>query len=237
MKKIELLTLIVTWVLTVFICANCTHQKTEDDHASEVLRLATRDMERAKLVSTKSPDDQGLKRYIVDTTHSSIQFSVRHWGIYDVIGRLESYEINVSYTKDDFSDMTVEARFRPASINMPNKAMAHHVRTKGFEFFDTQDYPEVLFKSTRIEMIRDSVYKLFGEMSIKDITNDFFFNVKFNGYTHPPTKTGPGFTITGKISRQDFNLGGSDLLPGNALPLIGNEVYLTSNVRLISGYD
>jgi serine acetyltransferase len=43
----------------------------------------------------------------------------------------------------------------------------------------------------------------------------------------------PGFTIKGKINRHHFKLGGNDLLPGNGMPMIGDNVYITSNVRLI----
>ena len=173
----------------------------------------------------------------MDTTHSSIQFAVRHWGIYNVVGRLESYEVKVTYTKDDFTDMAVEALLRPASINMPNMEMAHHLKAAGFGFFEVEKFPEVVFKSTKIEMARDSFYRLTGNMTIKEITKEIVLDIKFNGYSHPPSKTTPGFTINGKINRLDFNLGGDELLPGNGLPMIGNEVHITSNVRLISEYD
>ncbi len=86
-------------------------------------------------------------------------------------------------------------------------------------------------------MARDSVYRLTGNMTTKEITKEIVLDVKFNGYTHSPSKTTPGFTINGKINRLDFNLGGDELLPGNGLPMIGNEVHITSNVRLISEYD
>lgn len=189
---------------------------------------ATFDIERADLPETRA---------VVDTTHSSVQFRVRHWGIYDVIGRLESYEMVVYYDKEDFTDLVLEARLRPASINMPNKAMAHHVKTEGFGFFDANTYPEVIFKSTGVEMVADSVYALTGDMTIKEITKEVVFTVKFNGYTYAPNKTIPGFTIHGQFNRLDFELGDEELLPGNGLPMIGHIVYITSNVRLITDYD
>ncbi len=88
-----------------------------------------------------------------------------------------------------------------------------------------------------MEIVADGIYMLKGDMTIKEITKEVAFEVKFNGFTHPPTRTIPGFTINGKINRLDFGLGGNELLPGNGLPVIGNDVYITSNVRLIRNYD
>ncbi len=189
---------------------------------------ASFDIEKARLPQNS---------YVVDTTHSSIQFRVRHWGIYDIIGRLESYEVVAYSDKDDFADMVVEARLRPASINMPNMEMANNLKGTGLGFFEVNEHPEILFKSTKVSMISDSVYHLIGNMTVKDITQEVTFEVKFNGFTHPPSKTIPGFTMNGTINRLDFNLGGTDLLPGNGLPMIGEEVHITSNLRLIRNYD
>ena len=76
-----------------------------------------------------------VNRYVADTTHSSVQFRVRHWGIYDVIGRIESYEIVLYYDSVDFTDMVVEARINPQSINMLNKGMEDHLKADNFGIF------------------------------------------------------------------------------------------------------
>ena len=115
--------------------------------------------------------------------------------------------------------------------------MASHLKATGFGFFEVGDHPEVVFKSTRTIMVADSTFQLIGNLTIKGITHEVIFDVKFNGYTHPPSKTIPGFTMNGSINRLDFNLGNAELLPGNQLPLIGEEVHITSNFRLIRNYD
>jgi polyisoprenoid-binding protein YceI len=178
-----------------------------------------------------------LNRYVVDTTHSSIQFRVKHWGIYDVIGRLESYEIVVHYDREDFKDMVVEARISPVSINMPNQGMANHLKVDKLGFFEIEKYPTILFKSTKMEILSDSIFKLIGNMTIKEITKEMVLEMKLNGYAYPPNKSMPGFTVYGKFNRLDYKLGGTELLPGNGLPMIGNEIFITSNIRLISDYD
>lgn len=210
--------------------------RSDNEADNYLINRARSDSEHHRVMSTATPRDPDAKtRYIVDTTHSSVQFRVRHWGIYDIIGRLESYEMEVFYEQEDFLDMEVVGQFRPAGITMPNKDMAAHLQREGF--FHTEAYPVFSFRSTSMEQVADSTYRLTGEMTIKDISREVVFDVQFNGFTHPPSRSTPGFTIHGQIDRLAFDLGGEELLPGNGLPLIGHTIYLTSNVRLISEYD
>jgi polyisoprenoid-binding protein YceI len=211
----------------------------EKDTINEYLiKSAQKDIVRSQdatfdIINQNVPEN----RYVVDTTHSSVQFRVKHWGIYDVIGRIESYEIVLYYDKVDFTDMVVEARINPQSINMPNKGMENHLKDDKFGFFEVSKFPTVIFKSHKMEIMGDSLYKLTGNMTIKQITKEVVFNVKFNGFAYAPNHTTPGFTINGAFNRLDFKLGNKELLPGNQLPMIGHYVYITSNIRLISDYD
>jgi polyisoprenoid-binding protein YceI len=62
--------------------------------------------------------DQFKHSYIwaADPEHSSIMFQTGHWGIVDVVGWFEGYEIAVHSSKLDFSDAVVEARIDPARL-------------------------------------------------------------------------------------------------------------------------
>jgi len=234
-------------IILIFISTQgCKNSTVESDQlTSKEDTIGKYLLERAKLDIEKTQgstfniftDQIPMNKYVVDTTHSSVQFSVRHWGIYDVIGRFESYEMVVYYDRADFTDMIIEVRLRPVSINMPNKEMANHLKLDKFGFFEVSKYPRVVYKSTKIELVSDSIYKLTGNMTIKETTKEVVFDVTFNGYADPQNRLTPGFTINGKINRLDFDLGGAELLPGNGLPVIGNEVHIRSNIRLISNYD
>ncbi len=108
--------------------------------SSILLEKATRELEKVAPRSLNNAPTVDANKYLVDTTHSSIQFAVRHWGIYNVAGGLESYEVKVTYTKDDFTDMAVEALLRPASVNMPNMEMAHHLKAARLGFFEVEKF-------------------------------------------------------------------------------------------------
>lgn len=240
MKQVLLFCLII---LSLTGCKRVTNrdvlQTTQKDSISKVLlNKAQEDIDRKQNATFNILyENLPINRYVVDTTHSSIQFRVKHWGIYDVIGRFESYEIVVHYDREDFKDLVLEAHIRPESINLPNQGMADHLKADKYGFFEINKYPSILFKSTKMEIVSDSIFKLSGNMTIKEITKEMVLEMKLNGYAYPPNKSMPGFTVYGKFNRLDYNLGGTELLPGNGLPMIGNEIFITSNIRLIGDYD
>ncbi len=221
--------------------SQCTEMNKDHHREAELKEL--RQLEFLdSLPSTKNPLNLKKRRrpnstFLVDTTHSSIQFSVSHWGIYNIIGWIESYEIIAFYDRPDFSDMVIEAKIRPSSIQMPNKEMANNLKNKGSGFFDVEDHPIVYFSSDTLIHIEENKYKIPGRLRIKEVEMDIIFDLIFNGFTHPPTKSMPGFTVYGVIKRDQFKIGGTDVLPGNGLPIIGNDVHVTINARLIHEYD
>ena len=62
------------------------------------------------------------------------------------------------------------------------------------------------------------------------ITKPIEFDVIFNGKGQNPfsKKYSCGFTVTGKLNRNDFSIGGEPLATG-----VGNEIDLKSNVEFI----
>lgn len=175
-------------------------------------------------------DNLPERKFISDTAHQSISFKTKHWGIYDIIGWFEKFEIVCYYDKEDFSDAVIEARLYPISINMPSNRMQEHI--KQAEFFDVQTHPIVYYKSDSMYRVADSLYEISGKMIIKNISKPVMLRAKLNGYVVPEIKKTPGFTIDGFIKRSDFQLGGDELLPGNQLDMLGAKVYFTCNLRL-----
>ncbi len=106
-------------------------QDGQDSTRIDLLNLAEKDLQKQQRPELDFGGDSAIPRkyrYIVDTTHSSVQFKVRHWGIYDIVGWIESYDVSVYFTELDFSDAIVVAKLRPASIIMPNRVMAGNLK-------------------------------------------------------------------------------------------------------------
>ena len=80
----------------------------------------------ASAADEDSPPAEAKATYIwtADPAHSSIVFQTGDWGVVDLVGWFEEYEITVHSSELDFSDAVIEARIDPASVRMPNPQMA-----------------------------------------------------------------------------------------------------------------
>jgi len=166
--------------------------------------------------------------WYADTTHSSLQFKTKHTAVHDVIGWFGRYRILMSASKFDFSDAKIEAMADLRSIVMPNMGMALNLQNE--DHFNTAKYPLANYVSKAI-WYEESTVKILGDMTIKDITKEILFTGSMNGFAHPQERGLPGFTINGKFSRFDFEIGTRDTLrPGN-VPMIDDTIRFTANLR------
>ena len=167
--------------------------------------------------------------WTADLQHSSIMFETGHWGVVDVVGWFEDYEVKVRSRKLDFSDALVEVRINPASVRMPNPAMAANLRNL---FFQVQQFPEVSFQSTRVDAgNKNNHLRLSGQLTMKGVTHELVLDLSFNGYGSPP-QGAPGFKLRGTLNRLDFGVGEMELMDGTGHPMVDAEVRLICNIRL-----
>ncbi len=173
--------------------------------------------------------DERTYVWISDPAHSSIVFRTGHWGVVDVVGWFETYEIHVRGSALDFSDAVVEARLEPASVRMPNPDMAGNLRQ---HFFEVEKFPEVRFRSTKVEPTSEaSVFTLTGALTMKEVTRPVVFTMRFNGYGTPP-QGAPGFTLEAALDRLEFGVGGMERMMGTGHPMVDADVEVICNIRL-----
>ena len=166
--------------------------------------------------------------WIADTTHSSIQFKTRHTAVHDVIGWIDQYEIKMTSSKYDFSDASIEAQANMRTIKMPNPGMAANLQNE--KHFNTDSYPFAFFSSSVVYYDKTGLI-IDGKMTIKGITRQMKMKGSFNGFAKPLLHGLPGFTIEGKFSRFDFNIGALDTLEGSTVPLIDDTIRFAANLR------
>ena len=201
-----------------------------------------RSIKEQKVISTKPQPNSTKKtaetysrkiKWTADTTHSSLQFRAKHSGVYDVIGWIQNFGIVMEGQRKDFTDAEVTAFADIRSVKMPNPGMAGNLQG----MFDTQNYSKANFKSKTVRNISGNNFQLIGDMTIKEITRELIFDVSFNGFGYPLTDGMPGFTVDGKFSRLDFNIGEPEIIETKESrhPLIGDTIYFRANLRFYSG--
>jgi polyisoprenoid-binding protein YceI len=168
--------------------------------------------------------------WTLDKAHSSIGFSVRHMVISEVTGNFKDFDINFTSSKDDYSDATVDATIKVASINTDNERRDGHLKTD--DFFDTKKFQQIKFKSTSFEKVADNKYKITGDLTIRDITKKVTFDVVYNGTIKAPWgATVSSWKATSSVNRFDYGLKWNKAIETGGL-IAGDIVTITLNLEL-----
>ena len=145
-------------------------------------------------------------KWVLDPTHSDVEFKVKHLMISTVTGRFSSFLADVSTEEEDFTKSKVTFTVDAASISTNNEQRDGHI--KGPDFFDVANHPQIKFVITKIENVdNDGSYNLYGDLTIRSITKNVKLEVEFGGVIKDPWgNTRAGFAVNGKINRKDFGL-------------------------------
>ena len=167
-------------------------------------------------------------KWVLDPTHSEVQFKVKHLVISTVSGYFKSFKGHLETENEDFSDAKINFSLEVSSIDTTQSQRDEHL--KSAEFFDAANHPKITFRSTSFVKDGDD-YKLNGDLTIKDITKPVSLDVEHGGVAgdfYGNTKA--GFEVTGKINRKDFGLVWDGVTEAGSV-VLGSEIKLFINVQ------
>ena len=169
--------------------------------------------------------------WIIDTAHTHLQFKVRHMMISKVRGTFDEFSGVVEYDPNNPANTDVKVTIDVDSINTREEKRDNHLRSA--DFFDVENYPHMTFQSTRVEPAGEGRGKLYGDLTIKDITNEVVLDVVYEGMAKSPWgQTSVGFSASGKINRQNWDLNWNQALETGGW-LVGDDVTINIDVELI----
>ena len=167
-------------------------------------------------------------KWVLDPTHSEVQFKVKHLVISTVTGAFKSFEGSLETDSDDFQNAKVNITLDVNSIDTNQEQRDGHL--KSGEFFDAEKYPKISFTSTSLTKDGDD-YKLTGDLTIKEVTKPVTLDVEFGGSAadfYGNTKA--GFDVTGKINRKEFGLTWDGVTEAGAI-VVGEDIKLHASVQ------
>jgi polyisoprenoid-binding protein YceI len=169
-------------------------------------------------------------RYDFDVNHGIIGFGVEHLGITLVEGRFKDFTGSVNFNRDDLTRSNVEFTAKIDSVDTGVAPRDAHLKTA--DFFDAAKYPEMTFKSTRIEK-KGTGYLLTGDLTIKDITKRVTFPFTFTGAIKDPWGgTRFGIEAATVINRRDFGVNFGNTLANGALD-VADEVAVRLHIEAV----
>jgi polyisoprenoid-binding protein YceI len=170
-------------------------------------------------------------KWLLDPMHSELQFKIKHLMISNVSGAFKNFSAEVETEDEDFSTAKINLAAQMDSISTNNEQRDAHLRNS--DFFEVEKYPELKFKSTKVEEVDNDTFVLHGELTIKEITKAVKLNVEFNGATKDPWGgERAGFVISGKINRTDWGVNFNSVLETGGL-MLGEEVKINSEIELV----
>lgn len=165
--------------------------------------------------------------YTVDNAHSRLGFTIKHMGISDFNGNFGKFETKITTSKEDFSDAVVELTADVNTINTGNEMRDGHL--KSADFFETEKFPTLTFKSTSFKLVKGKNYKIEGDLTMHGITKKVTLDALHYGNAENPQnkKVVAGFKVSGVVKRSEFGIGAGFPAPG-----LSDEVNLLADLEL-----
>ena len=165
--------------------------------------------------------------YTVDNAHSRLGFTIKHMGISDFNGNFGKFETKITTSKEDFSDAVVELSADVNTINTGNEMRDGHL--KSADFFETEKFPTLTFKSTSFKLVKGKNYKIEGDLTMHGVTKKVTLDALHYGNAENPQnkKVVAGFKVSGVVKRSEFGIGAGFPAPG-----LSDEVNLLADLEL-----
>jgi polyisoprenoid-binding protein YceI len=139
-----------------------------------------------------------------------------------VRGEFQDFTVDLNLDEARPETAAVEVHVKTGSINTRDAQRDAHLRSP--DFFKSDEYPEMAFKSTKIERAGETAAKLHGDLTIRDITRPVVLDVVYLGASKSPWgTTNVGFEASAKINREDWGLTWNVALEAGGW-LVGKEI-------------
>ena len=167
----------------------------------------------------------------VDTTHSEVQFKVKHLVIATVTGAFKKFSGSINTESNDFDGAIANFSIEANSIDTNQPDRDTHLKSP--DFFAAEQYPSIEFKNGVLKKIGEDSYQLTGPLTIRETTKEVTLDVEFGGTMKDPWgNIKAGFELNGKINRKDFGLSWNALTEAGGM-VVGEDVKLHLNIELV----
>jgi polyisoprenoid-binding protein YceI len=174
----------------------------------------------------------GAKAWTIDKSHSDIHFAVRHMVITKVRGRFTKWDGVLALDEQDWRNSSVEISIDAASIDTNEEKRDGHLRSP--DFLDTERFPNITFKSTKVEPKGERELRILGDLTIRGVTKPAVLEVENLGRAKDPWGNAKiGFSGKVAILREDFGVKWNQALETGGV-LVGKEVDVEIDIQAIA---
>jgi polyisoprenoid-binding protein YceI len=139
--------------------------------------------------------------------------------ISNVPGRFSNVSGSINYDDADVTKSSVEAVIKTATITTDNEGRDKHL--KSADFFDVEKYPEITFKSKRVEK-RGNQLVAIGTLTMKGVSKDIELPFELSKL-NTARGTMIGIVAETKLNRMDYGVSWNKAIEGGGA-VVGDEV-------------
>jgi polyisoprenoid-binding protein YceI len=177
---------------------------------------------------------QTTTTWMLDPTHSLVEFSAKHMMITSVKGRFGEVAGTLEIDEVSPDRSAVEVTIGTASIDTRVEQRDQHLRSA--DFLDAAQFPTITFKTRRVEGAWPSEgdrFRLIGDLTIRGTTREVTLDATYEGMGRDPWGgERVSFTADTKIDRRDFGLTWNQALETGGI-LVGNDVRIHLEVQAV----
>jgi polyisoprenoid-binding protein YceI len=168
---------------------------------------------------TRDPAAVQAGAYDVEPLHTRVLFSVSHLGFTTWYGEFTNVSGTLTLDPKKPAASALEIHIPTATVSTTNAKLDGELKSDAW--LDAGQFPEMVFKSTKVTETGKDAAKVTGDLTFHGVTRPVTLAVKFNAAGTNPLdkKYTAGFEVSGQIKRSDFGV-------KTYVPLIGDDVDL-----------
>jgi len=157
------------------------------------------------------------QKYDIDTGHTQVQFTWNHFGFSNPSAMLEKISGDFELDTADLTKSTVSVTLPLDGLHTGVPKLDEHL--KSADFFDAAKFPNITFKSTKVEKAGTDALKVTGDLSVHGVTKPVTLAVKVNKIGDNPMmkSASAGFDADVTIKRAEFGV-------DKYIPNVGDDI-------------
>ena len=155
--------------------------------------------------------------YHIDPTHTATLFSWSHFGFSHPTANFNNVQGIIKVDDKNPQKSSVDVTIPVSSVDTHVDALDKEFLTEAW--FNEAKYPNITFKSTKVQTKDKKHFKITGDLTVKGVTKSVVLDATLNAMAQHPMakKAAIGFNATTTFKRSDFGI-------ANYVPAISDEI-------------
>ncbi|MEU9155928.1 YceI family protein [Streptomyces sp. NPDC048417] len=169
--------------------------------------------------------------YTIDPAHTTLGFVARHAMVTNVKGSFQQFEGSLHLDGADPAKSTASLDITMGSITTGSPDRDGHL--KSADFFKTDEFPTMTFRSTKAEALGGDDYRITGDLTILGVSKPVTIDLEFNGAAKDPFgNERVGFEGKAEIKRSDWGVTWNAALETGGV-LVSDKIKLNFDISAI----